>query len=140
MIASNLAPGGKLVTFEQRQQMASLASANLSSEISQGKLEIKSGDGLAWLEEYKGMPFDLIFLDCDKQSIAGRENLLVANLECRGYLIIDNSLARGAAMSPQREWEQLTDSINRKLCADDRLLVANFPIRDGLLVCRKIES
>ena len=121
--------GGNLLTLEWDPKMAERARANLVRAGLEGISEVRNGDAIERMAGLAG-PFDLIFMDIDK------EHYLPALPHCRrllkpgGLLAVDNTGFRGAA------------DFNRAVFNDDRWLSVNLlcflpdhsPEQDGLLL------
>lgn len=139
MIAASLPKEAKLISIEEIHKFARIAKENLSKYTEKGKVEVIETEGAEWLDKYCGPTFDLIFLDARKEAFKDREEMLIDQLSIGGILVIDNSLARGKALHPEREWQQITHETNQKLSTNERLLVSLLPIRDGLIVARRVK-
>ena len=139
MIASVLPVDGKLITIEECIDTYKLATKNLSKLINCGKISVINSEGLEWLSNYKGIPFDIIFLDARKETYIGKIELIYKSLSLNGLLIIDNSLARCAVLKPEKKWQVITNTINNQLSRDKRFISALLPIRDGIFLAKRIK-
>jgi predicted O-methyltransferase YrrM len=103
-LARALPAGGRLITLEVEPKHAAVAQGNLDRAGLSGMVEIRVGpavDSLARLCKEDAAPFDLIFIDADKQSIS---NYLGWSLKLakRGTLIVtDNVVREGAILDPE---------------------------------------
>jgi predicted O-methyltransferase YrrM len=99
-LARALAPGGRLVTLEADPQHAEVARANIARAGLSDAVELRLGRALDTLPrlaaEARG-PFDLIFIDADKQSIP-EYFAWALKLGRRGSLIIVDNVVRGGAV------------------------------------------
>jgi predicted O-methyltransferase YrrM len=99
-LARGLAPGGRLVTLERDPAHAAVARANLARAGLGPLAEVRVGPALDTLELLAaegGGPFDLVFVDADKQSAA--EYLEWAlRLTAPGSLIVCDNVVRGGAL------------------------------------------
>ena len=125
-LARGLADGGRLITLEYEPKHAEVAQANLVRAGLAEQVEIRigrAGDTLPkLLEEGKG-PFDLIFIDADKQ---GYTEYLQWSLKLsrRGTVIIaDNVVRNGNVSDPQNKDEMVIgiQRFNRALAAEKRV-------------------
>jgi len=67
--------------------------------------------------------------------------LVIDNLNIGGYIIADNVLWSGKVVEDINEKDSETKGIvnfNKKIHANDRVENLLMPIRDGLMICRKI--
>ena len=95
-LASGLPKDGQLISLEIDPHHASIAEINLSRFDFQGDVEIQVGDGKQLLKEMilsNTSPFDLIFIDADKESYADYLDL-VLDLSRPGTLIIADNVVR----------------------------------------------
>ena len=102
-MARALPAGGRLVTLEAEPKHAKVARANLKRAGVSGKVDIRVGpaaDSLAQLVKRRAAPFDLIFIDADKEGIPAYI-CWALKLAKRGTLIvIDNVVREGAILDP----------------------------------------
>ncbi len=99
-LARALPAGGRLITLEAESAYAEVASANIERAGVAGLVELRVGraaDSMAELVAAGEGPFDLIFIDADKQSIP--EYFLQAlSLSVPGSVIITDNVVRGGTL------------------------------------------
>ena len=83
--------------------------------------------------------WDLVFIDADKENYSNYFDLVIDHVRPGGCIIADNVLWSGkvVADSPDEETKALieySDKVNR----DPRVENILLPIRDGLMLCRKL--
>lgn len=111
-LARGLTPGGRLVTLERDPGYAEVARANISAAGLDETVELRVGPALETLPELhaEGLgPFDLIFVDADKQNYPGyfEWSLKLARV---GTLIVgDNVVRAGAILDPAAEQPDAPD-------------------------------
>jgi predicted O-methyltransferase YrrM len=102
-LARALAPGGRLVTLEANPDYAELARANIEHAGLSEIVELRLGaalDTLPVLAAEGGEPFDLIFIDADKQNTPEYFTFAL-ELSHQGSLIVaDNVIRDGAVIDP----------------------------------------
>jgi predicted O-methyltransferase YrrM len=100
-LARAVPPGGRLVTLELDPGYAEVARENLAAAGVADRVEVRVGpalDGLAVLEREGAGPFDLVFLDADKQSTpAYFEGAL--RLTRPGSVIVADNVVRGGRLA-----------------------------------------
>src|SRR5438552_1896455 len=69
-LARGLAAGGRLITLEALEKHAAVARTNLARAGLSDVVEVRVGQALATLPTVKEGPFDLAFIDADKQNNA----------------------------------------------------------------------
>jgi len=84
--------------------------------------------------------FQLAFIDADKENYSSYFDLIIEKIDTGGYIIADNVLWSGKVLKKDKDKETLSlDEYNKKVLKDTRLETILLPIRDGLMVSRKIK-
>ncbi len=100
-LARGLAPGGRLVTLEYEPRHAEVARANFQRAGLQGTVEILVGPAAESLPKLAAAgrgPFDLIFIDADKEGYP-EYFAWALKLSRVGTLIIADNVVRGGAVA-----------------------------------------
>jgi predicted O-methyltransferase YrrM len=95
-LARALPPGGQLVTLEFEPKHAEVARANIDRAGFSGVVDVRVGaaaESLAQLDREGAGPFDLIFIDADKQNMAVYLEWAL-KLSRRGTLIVADNVVR----------------------------------------------
>ena len=82
-----------------------------------------------------------MFIDADKINYAHYYNMVLPYVRKGGYILLDNILWSGKVLYPQPKGDKETavlKELNDFIQADDRVENILLPIRDGLMVCRKL--
>ena len=85
--------------------------------------------------------FQLVFIDADKENYINYFNLVFNKVCIGGYIIADNVLWSGKVLEKNKDKE--TEAIalyNTKIHQDKRVDNILMPIRDGLMICKKISN
>jgi len=105
-LARALAPGGCLITLEANAKHAEVARGNIAHAGLAEVVEVRLGDARTGIQQLAAEgrgPFDLIFIDADKQSIPHYLEWSL-KLSRRGSLIIvDNVIRDGALINPKSD-------------------------------------
>jgi predicted O-methyltransferase YrrM len=98
-LARALAPGGRLVTLEANAHYAVLARANIAAAGLSEVVQVRVGAALETLPELsaEGKPFDLIFIDADKQNYPGYLEWSL-KLSRPGTVIVADNVVRAGAI------------------------------------------
>lgn len=131
-IARGLADGGHLHSLEVSPEHARIARANLGSAGVGERVTVVEGDARTSLGSLSAKgPFDLVFLDADKESYLHYGRWARENLRAGGLLIADNVYLFGRLMEDSDE----AKSVRRfhEECAE-HFDTACVPTPDGLLV------
>jgi len=84
--------------------------------------------------------FQLAFIDADKENYSNYFDLIIEKIDVSGYIIADNVLWSGKVTQKQKDEEtRALDLYNKKISSDHRVETILLPIRDGLMVSRKIK-
>lgn len=110
-LARALQAGGKLITLEAVPKHAEVAQRNLERAGLAGAVEIKVGPALDTLPSLKG-PFDLSFIDADKQSNAEYFSWAL-KLSRPGSLIVVDNVVRDGKVIDARSRDASVQGVRR---------------------------
>lgn len=85
--------------------------------------------------------WDLVFVDADKENYSNYFDLVIDRMNPGGLLIADNVLWSGKVLDPATNNDPDTAGLvafNKKIHNDPRVENVLLPIRDGLMVVRKV--
>ena len=85
--------------------------------------------------------FDLVFIDADKQNYHLYYDLVFDKVPVGGYILADNVLYDGEVELPQAEQGKNAKAIhafNEKIKNDHRIEHVLLPVRDGIMIMRKL--
>jgi predicted O-methyltransferase YrrM len=102
-MARALPPDGRLVTLELSPEYAAVASANVERAGLAGLIELRVGpaqDSLAALEAKRGEPFDMVFIDADKQRTPEYFAHALKLTRPGGLIVADNVVRGGNVADP----------------------------------------
>ena len=84
--------------------------------------------------------FQLAFIDADKENYSKYFDLIIDKIDLYGYIIADNVLWSGKVTKDDKDTEtKALDLYNKKVSSDNRVETILLPVRDGLMVSRKIK-
>ena len=127
-------PDGKLTTLERDEVMATKARENIARAGLSDRVEIRVGDVIRVIQTLEG-PYDMIFMDIDKEDYAGALPGCRRLLRLGGLLIVDNVAFQGA-----REFNQMIFNDNKwRSVPLFSLLPQHSPEQDGLMMAVRIE-
>jgi caffeoyl-CoA O-methyltransferase len=134
---------GVLISLEIDEHHAKVARNNIERAGLSDKVEIRVGDAhelLASLIENDEGPFDVIFIDADKE---GYPDYLASSLRLvkRGSLILgDNTIRGGTVLDPEDATARATREFNERIARDPGLSSIALPLIreriDGLTIAR----
>jgi len=135
-MAEALPPDGELVSCEIDEEHARIARTFIERSEHAGKIHIRLGPALETLATLAG-PFDLAFLDADKESYVDYFEAVLPLLRPGGLLIADNVLWSGRVLDPQKETDHALVRFNARVAVDARVEVSMLTVRDGVSLIRK---
>jgi predicted O-methyltransferase YrrM len=103
-LARALPPDGRLVTLEFEPRHAEVARANIAHAGFSAQVEVRLGkaaDSLAAMIAAGEAPFDLVFLDADKQGYPAYLEASLKLIGQGGIIIADNMVRKGAVVDAQ---------------------------------------
>jgi len=146
-LARALPEDGTLISLELDEHHAGVARKNLSRAGLDGKVEVRVGDAkglLSKMVEEGAGPFDLIFIDADKE---GYPEYLEWSLKLSrpGSLILaDNTIRGGSVLDPDDDSARATHEFNATLSKHPRLSAIMLPLIregvDGIAIARVLDG
>jgi len=85
--------------------------------------------------------FDVVFIDADKENYSRYFDLVFDKVKKGGYIIADNVLWSGKVVGERQNMDDETAALVdycKKIHRDERVENVLFPIRDGLMIARKL--
>ena len=139
-----MAPGGKLVCFDQDFKFTSIARRYWIKAGVQDRIDLRLGDAHRLVPHYRPTNLlDFVFIDADKEGYDFYFETLLPYVRSGGLILFDNMLRGGQLIHPVEKHtpaNRAIDQLNRKLAADNRVQSVLIPMADGLVVCRKLYS
>ena len=140
-LAEGLTPNGKLVTIDINEELAPrVRSYFFASEFSE-QIDYKIGAAMELIPTLDEK-WDIVFIDADKHNYINYYHLVFPMVNIGGYIIADNVLWSGKVIDSSHNDKdtQLLRDYNLLNHEDDRVEEVLFPIRDGLMISRKIKE
>jgi caffeoyl-CoA O-methyltransferase len=137
-MASALPADGRIVTCEVDPEIAAIARRNFEASPYADRIELRVSPALEMLQGLSG-PFDLVFVDADKENYRNYYETALPLLSERGLLAIDNTLWSGAVLDDadlSADTEAIR-SLNEHVRADSRVVCVLLTIRDGVTIIRR---
>jgi len=138
-MAEGMKEGGELISLEKNDELEPFHKEHLFNKMNGKVIRVIYGEALNSLENIQG-PFDLIYLDADKENYHRYYPLLKERLTKGGLLLIDNMLWEGKVLFPLAEGDVQSASIfalTETIKSDTDMEPVLFPLRDGLMMVRK---
>jgi len=139
-LAEGLKKGGKVVTIDRNAELEDFASSYFEMANVSKNIDFRIGNAIEIIPTLKEK-FDLVFIDADKRNYSNYFDLVIDNLPTGAYIIADNVLWSGKVVQKVEELDMETKAIieyDEKIHNDPRVENILFPIRDGLMIARKL--
>ena len=138
-LARALPEGGMLYTLEVSSLHARVARASFARGGLTGRVQLLEGPALESLKEVSAhAPFDLIFIDADKEGYPQYLAWALEYLRVGGVIASHNAFRGGRVLAPESADDGGMDQFNRALAAEPRLSSTLFAIGDGMAVGIKL--
>jgi caffeoyl-CoA O-methyltransferase len=136
-MAAALPPGGRIVTCELSDEHADFAQRHIGASQYADRIELRRGPALETVAALDG-PFDLVFIDADKQNYVNYYEAVVPKLADRGLIAADNTLWSGnvAEDEDQSDGAVALRAFNDRVRDDDRVVCVMLSVRDGITLIR----
>jgi caffeoyl-CoA O-methyltransferase len=135
-MAEALPDDGELVTCDIDPKATAMARQFFDRSPHGKKITIALGDALETLKTLSG-PFDLVFLDADKERYPDYYEATLPMLRAGGLVVADNTLWSGEVLDPQTASAKAIARFNRRVTTDPRVDNVLLPVRDGIMLARK---
>lgn len=138
--AEGMKPDGKLITIDINNELETMATSYFEKSGFGKQIEMKIGNAMDIVPTLE-MDFDLVFIDADKHNYSNYFDLVIKKVNKGGFIIADNVLWSGKVTTNEVNTDKDTkalDEYNRKIHEDPRVENVLMPVRDGLMVARKI--
>ena len=137
-LAEGLPPDGRVITCDIDRKTTLIARRFWTKSPHGKKITLKLGPALKTIESLEG-PFDLVFIDADKENYINYWEACVPKVRSGGLILVDNVLWDGRVIQADADDDNTVAirAFNDMVKADDRVEAVILPIADGLTVCRK---
>lgn len=140
-LSEGLSSNGILHTIDINEELKSMCKRYFEKAGISKQTQLHTGDALDIIPNIKES-FDLVFIDADKENYSNYFDLVIEQLSVGGYIIADNVLWSGKVVEEINEKDLETKGLiafNKKVQQSNRVENILMPIRDGLMICRKVQ-
>lgn len=139
-LAEGLRPQGKLVTLDINEELENTVRNYFNESSFNAQIDYRIGNALEIIPSLH-MDFDLVFIDADKENYARYYDLVINRVPLGGYILADNVLWSGKVLDEKADKDtKAIKEFNRKVQDDSRVENVLLPVRDGILIMRKVRS
>lgn len=139
-LAEGLREDGVLHTIDHNAELEDFAAQFIRESGYAQQIKQHIGEALDILPAIEG-PFDLVFIDADKENYIHYFDLVYPMLPQGGIVIADNALWSGKVLLPQGEMDDETRAIadfNAHIAGHNGVSNLLLPFRDGLMLIEKL--
>lgn len=135
-LAEGLSDGGKLITIDINEELEEKVRGYFDS--SKDKIDFRIGKAADIIPTLNDT-FDLVFIDADKINYSKYFDLVIDKVRSGGVILADNVLWSGKVLdkNPDADTKAIT-AFNQKIHVDSRVENVLLPIRDGIMMIRKL--
>lgn len=135
-LAEGLAENGKLITIDINEELEEKVKDCFNSYCD--KIDYRIGNALDIVPTLNET-FDLVFIDADKSNYANYFDLVIDKVREGGFILADNVLWSGKVLDARPDTDtRAIISFNQKIHDDNRVENVLLPIRDGIMMIRKL--
>ena len=137
-LAEGLKENGKLITIDINEELEDRVRHYFQESSYSNSIDYQIGDARKIIPQLN-MSFDLVFIDADKESYSTYFDLVIDKVPSGGYILADNVLWSGKVLDakPDKDTRAIV-AFNLKIQNDSRVENLLLPVRDGIMVMRKV--
>ncbi|MBD8491148.1 O-methyltransferase [Echinicola sp. CAU 1574] len=140
-MARGLETNAKLITLDINDELEEMVRSFFEKSGLSSQIEYKLGNAMDIIPSLDEK-FDMVFIDADKKNYSNYYDLVIDKVNSGGLIMADNVLWSGKVLKDSSEKiDKDTKAImdfNDMVNADPRVENVLFPIRDGILMARKL--
>ena len=137
-LAEGLQENGKLITIDINEELEDRVRNYFADSPYSKKIEYKIGNAVEVIPSLNET-FDLVFIDADKERYSVYFDLVIEKVRSGGFILADNVLWSGKVLDtkPDKDTRAILE-FNKKIQDDPRVENVLLPIRDGIMLMRKV--
>jgi caffeoyl-CoA O-methyltransferase len=139
-LAEGLQKNGLIHTIEINEELERMIRRYFKEAGISKKVNLHLGSALEVIPSIKET-FDLVFIDADKENYSRYYDLVFPKLRKGGFIIADNVLWSGKVLEKAEKQDADTKALvafGKKVQEDRRVENLLLPVRDGLMIARKL--
>ena len=136
-MALNLPEGGHIASLDVNEETTAVARRYAEEAGVADRIDYRVGTAIDELKTLDG-PFDLVFIDADKESYVEYYENVLPKLSDRGFIVADNVLWSGRVVEEDGdESTQAVKRFNEHVAQDERVECLMLTVRDGMTLIRR---
>ncbi len=137
-LAEGLQPGGSVITIDINEELAPRVRRNFELAGVVDKMDYRIGNAVEIIPTLS-QTFDLVFIDADKTNYSAYFDLVIDKVRDNGIILADNVLWSGKVVDGSKDKDTTAIlEFNAKVHTDKRVENVLLPIRDGIMMVRKV--
>ena len=138
-LAEGLQPEGRLITIDINEELEEYVKQYFKTAGATSQIEYLIGNAIDLVPQINE-DLDLVFIDADKVNYIRYFEMVIEKVRPGGYILADNVLWSGKVLNTPDADDDTKAIIdfNHLVHQDTRVENVLFPVRDGLMVLRKI--
>jgi predicted O-methyltransferase YrrM len=137
-LCEGIREGGKLVTLDINEELENNERNNFSKAGLSNVIDYRIGNAVDIIPQL-AMTFDLVFIDADKENYSNYFNMIIDKVNLGGFIMADNVLWSGKVLDTKQDKDtRAIVSFNDKINKDSRVENVLLPVRDGIMLMRKV--
>lgn len=140
-LAEGLTENGKIFTIDVNEELEYRVRNYFDLSSFKHKISYLIGNAIEIIPNLKET-WDIVFIDADKLNYLDYYNLIFPHVQIGGYIIADNVLWSGKVIDNSKQDKETNHlrEYNDFVHNDPRVEEVLLPIRDGLMIARKISE
>jgi caffeoyl-CoA O-methyltransferase len=139
-LAEGLAPEGKLITIDVNEELEETVRKYFSEAGLENRIDYRVGDAMMIIPTLDEK-FDMVFIDADKESYSRYFDLVIDRVPLNGIILADNVLWSGKVLEGKHDKDtRAIVDFNDKVSKDARVESVLLPVRDGIMMLRKVKQ
>ena len=138
-MAEALPDDGELTTCDIDLKTSAVAQSFFDRSPHGRKINLRVGAATKTIQSLPHEPtIDFVFIDADKENYTNYYEAVLPRLKPNGLIVADNVLWSGRVLNPQQATDRAIVQFNDHVYSDVRVEKVMVPIRDGVLLVRKL--
>jgi len=138
-LSEGLKQDGKLYSIDINEELETMVRSYFKKANVEDKIDFRIGNAIEIIPTINDI-LDIVFIDADKENYSNYYNLVFDKVRVGGYIIADNVLWSGKVLdeiSKDKDTAAIKN-FNKMVHEDKRVEHLLLPVRDGLMIARKI--
>lgn len=139
-LAEGLIENGKIFTIDNNEEISGYLKKYAEKSGLKDKIVQLIGDAKSIIPTLDEQ-WDIVFIDADKENYSNYYDLVFDKVRKGGFIVADNVLWSGKVLEESEKTDKDTKALidySKKIHFDDRVENVLMPVRDGLMVVRKL--